>query len=102
MRTIQRRVWLHFSSGMLLALASANMKRTFLIVLIFLTTFAQADPGKRRTKLERKTARVERQYARKAELFDKRTPEEKKKDRAFILYMALGVSLIVSAMKRGE
>jgi hypothetical protein len=87
---------------MLLVLGSGNMKKTLLIILIFVTTFAQADPGKRRTKLERKTARVERQYARKAAVFDKRTPEQKKKDRAFILYMALGVSLIVGAMNRGE
>jgi hypothetical protein len=78
------------------------MKRTCLILLIFVTTFAQAGPGKRRTKVEREKARVERQYARRAAVFDHRSPEQKKKDRAVILYMALGVSLIVGAMHRGE
>ena len=78
------------------------MKKTFLIILIFVSTFAQADPGKRRTKEERVKARVEKQYARKAVVFDQRTPEQKKKDRALILYMALGVSLIIGAMNRGE
>jgi hypothetical protein len=78
------------------------MKKTCLILLIFVTTFAQADPGKRRTKLEREKARVERQYARKATMVDQRTPEQKKRDRSMLLYMALGVSLIVGALHRGE
>lgn len=76
--------------------------RVLVILLILISSVAQADPGKRRTKEERQKARIEREHARNSARFDERSPDQKLKDRKILVLMAFASVAVVKGLVMGE
>jgi len=81
--------------------------RFLFVPLIFLASLlhsdpANADPGKRRTKEERKTARAERQLSRMTSNSYDRTPEQRRKERQVMIVAIIGAGIILNVISRQE
>ena len=77
------------------------------ILLLFLASMlcsdvAVADPGQRRTKEDRRAARVERQLSRKAANFSERSPEQRRKERHVMIVTIIGAALIYNVLNGQE
>lgn len=72
--------------------------RVLVVVLMLISTSLVADPGKGRTREERKKARIERQVHRRQHPLDERTRIQKQRDRNVLIVMAISAGLIVKGM----
>jgi hypothetical protein len=76
----------------------AGAMRVLIVIFLLMSTSLVADPGKGRTREERKKARIERQLHRRQHSFDERTQDQKRRDRNVLFVMAVSTALVVKAM----
>ena len=81
--------------------------RSLIILLLFVGSIvcsnpANADPGGRRTKEERKAARVERQLSRKIGNSYDRTADQKRKERHIMIFAIIGAGIVYNIFNRPE
>lgn len=81
--------------------------RVLVILLLFVGSVlysdpAAADPGNRRTKDERKAARVERQLSRKIGNSYDRTTEQRRKERHIMIFAIIGAGIIYNVLNKPE
>jgi len=72
--------------------------KVLVIVFLLISTSVSADPGERRSRDERKKARIERQVQRKQNPFDQRSHDQKRRDRNVLIVIAIGAGLLVKSM----
>jgi hypothetical protein len=79
-----------------------------LVVLLFFSASVccaetgEANPGKRRTKEERRAARVERQLFRKIGNSYERTPDQRRKERTVMIIAIIGAGIIYNVLNKPE
>jgi hypothetical protein len=72
--------------------------RVLVVIFLMMSTSVFADPGKGRTRDERKKERIERQLQRLQNPKDQRSREQKRKDRNVLMFMAVSAALVIKAM----
>jgi hypothetical protein len=79
-----------------------SVKIAAIILSLFLSLSAFADPGEKPSRearrLERKKARIERQVYKLSHPYDERSRIQKKRDLTIVLFLALGAGLAVKSM----